>query len=329
MLFKADRKYKVIPENKFTAEIEEISKALEKYENSGSINAKNNCVIRYKYYQTENATATVVILHGFTEFMKKYEETVWYFLHMGCNVFIYDQRGHGTSGREVDDMSVAHVNCFYDYVSDLEQLMDEVVLPRLGNVPIWIYSHSMGGGIAMLYMQKHGDAIEKAVLASPLVLPQTHNIPAFFVRKALKKYAKEDGWDARFKQSKDKKPSPDKNVLSNPTLSLSRFRRTLNFHIYDKNYQNNSPTNRWIWESLSIEKQILKKKADSKINTKILIVSAENDKVVKIKPQHKLAKKLNNCKLITIKNANHTIFTCSNEIIEEYYKCIFDFLAIE
>lgn len=328
MLFKPDHKYEIIPEKEFTDKIEKISKALENYENSGSINAKNNCVIRYKYYEAENAAATVVILHGFTEFMKKYEENIWYFLNMGCNVFIYDQRGHGISGREVNDISLAHINDFFDYVSDLEQIMNEVVLPRFKSLPIWLYTHSMGGAVAMLYLQKHGDTIQKAVLSSPLVFPQTSNIPAFLVRKSLKKYAKEDGWNARFRQAKDKNPNPSSQVLSDPTLSLSRFRRTLFFHIYDKNYQNNYPTNSWVMESMSVKNQILNRKLDSKIKTNVLIISAENDKVVKLNPQHQLAKRLKNCRLVTIKNANHTIFTCSNPIIEEYYKYIFNFLNI-
>ncbi len=324
MKFKPDFKYEIIEEKDFTKKINTISNELEKYETTVYVNAKNNCTLCCKYYLAENAKKSLIILHGFTEFMKKYEELIWYFLHMGYNVFCFDQRGHGLSGREVDDITLAHINSFEDYVSDLEQVIDEVVVPNSGNTPLCIFSHSMGGGVAMLYMQKHNDKISQAVLSSPLVSPQTSNIPEPIVKAYIKKHSKGDSWSSRFIQSNNN--GVNQKILSDKRMSIGRFRRTLNFHLNFDSYKSQNPTNRWVYESLGLRRKILDSKKLKNIKTNILIISAENDSVVQIKPQIKLSKMLPKCEFITIKNAKHTIFTCSNAILNDYYKVLFDFL---
>ena len=72
---------------------------------------------------------TVVILHGRTEFIEKYFETVNDLRRRGFAVATFDARGQGGSGRLLGNQRKGHVRDFADHVNDFETVMQEVVLP--------------------------------------------------------------------------------------------------------------------------------------------------------------------------------------------------------
>ncbi len=67
-------------------------------------------------YNRLDAERAVVILHGYTESAEKFRELAWYFITEGYSVFAMDHRGHGRSVREVEDLSLTHVDHFGDYL---------------------------------------------------------------------------------------------------------------------------------------------------------------------------------------------------------------------
>ena len=67
-------------------------------------------------YNRYDAKKAVVILHGYTECAEKFRELFWYFIQAGYSVFAMDHRGHGYSVREIEDLSVTHVDDFNQYL---------------------------------------------------------------------------------------------------------------------------------------------------------------------------------------------------------------------
>ncbi len=325
MKFQPNPDTKFITEEKFLSEIEKIGKILDEYAYQGYFLTFDGLKLGYRFYLTENAKASVVIVHGFTEFMQKYDETVWYFINQGYNVFIYDQRGHGISDREVDDYHLTHVNKFDDYVKDLDSFISEVVEKSSDELPLYIFSHSMGCAVTSLYLINNSKKIKLAVMASPMIIPTTRGFPPFVIRYICKKYAKESSWKSKFKWSKEFKADP--SLFLDKSLSFNRSKRNLLIHMSDKKFQNSYGTNRWIYESVSVYKRLLNPKSTSKIKTKTLILSAENDAVVKTTAQKRFYRLLPNAEFVTIKNAKHSIFMCCDEITEKYFSYIFEFLA--
>ena len=118
---------------------EEIAPAIESVRTDGFLISFDETRIFYHIYKAENADRSVVIVHGFTESAEKYEELIWYFLNAGADVYIYDQRGHGRSGRKVANKTLTHVDRFSEYLSDLECFIDSVVSKEL---PLFIFAHS-------------------------------------------------------------------------------------------------------------------------------------------------------------------------------------------
>ncbi len=130
--------------------------------------------IRYGRWPCKQVASrgTVVVLGGRTEFMEKYLETVAELNQRGFDVFSLDWRGQGLSGRMLKNHRKGYVRTYADYVNDLDQLINSVVLPN-GSPPLILLAHSMGGTIALHYLGRFGRVIDRAVLSAPLIRIKT------------------------------------------------------------------------------------------------------------------------------------------------------------
>ena len=111
---------------------------------------------------------TVVLLHGRTEFIEKYFETVEELTRRGFAVAAFDWRGQGGSDRLLKDRRKGHVDDFSHYVLDLDAVMSEIVLPDCPP-PYTILAHSTGGAVALLYAHKARTRIDRIVLSAPFL----------------------------------------------------------------------------------------------------------------------------------------------------------------
>ena len=111
---------------------------------------------------------TVVILHGRTEFIEKYFETVNDLRRRGFAVAAFDARGQGGSARLLGNPRKGHVRDFADHVNDFETIMQEVVLPDCPP-PYYVLAHSTGATVALLSAERLRTQIERMVLTAPLL----------------------------------------------------------------------------------------------------------------------------------------------------------------
>ena len=324
MLFNPTLKLDIIREDDFSAQIAHIEDELSKYSTAGEFASFDGCSISYEYFNADNSKASIVLLHGFTEFYKKLYEMAWYFLHMGYNVFLYDQRGHGLSGRSNKLLSTTHVDTFDDYVKDLELFMDKIVVPNSEDKPVHILGHSMGGAVVTMFLMNNTHKVDRVILSSPMICPKTHGFPNFLVDMIAVRYGKKEGWSKRFPHSSDFNPNP--NFYNSSDSSKARFEHNLKHRIENEHYQNSSFTNGWIHQALKIKKHILNPKNIAKIKNKTLLISAQDDKVVYSSLHMKLAKKMSDCTLISIPGAKHTVYTATEPLLKMFYDTLFEFL---
>ncbi len=325
MLFKADFKTEIIGESDYFTKMADLEKTLARYAVCGSFSSFDDIPIAYEYYLTENSRASIIIVHGFSEFSRKYREMCWYFMRMGFSVFMYDQRGHGLSGRKVSDPHLAHVDNFYDYVRDLEEYCDRFVAPNSHGKPIYLYSQSMGGAISALYLAAHSDKIERAVLSAPMIAPETRGMPRQILKSMIRGAVRRAGWDGKFKYASEF--STDVKFDETSDLSRSRFEYNLNLRINDTHYQNSSSTNRWIHEALSVQDVLLKRATAQKIKSRVLVISAENDTVVRNRPQQIFASLLPMGQFVQIAGAKHNLYNSGEPILTEYVNLILNFFG--
>lgn len=114
------------------------------------------------YEPKKKAKAVFIIVHGMCEHKKRYEKLLKYLSDNGYAAVIYDQRGHGKSVRNKDELGYFGKNKIV-LVDDLYKVI-EYVKKQYNNVPITLFGHSMGSLVTRAFMQKNDDMIDKIIL---------------------------------------------------------------------------------------------------------------------------------------------------------------------
>src|SRR4051812_6688754 len=135
--------------------------------------------IAYRRFPVPNEKGAIVISSGRTESMLIYQELIWDLNNHGYSVYIHDHRGQGLSGRLLDESQKSYIDKFDFYVADLKTSHDTVVEPnRASRTPprLFLLAHSMGGGIASLYIEKYTHDFDAAALVTPMHAPKMPTI---------------------------------------------------------------------------------------------------------------------------------------------------------
>jgi lysophospholipase len=89
-------------------------------------------------------------------------------------VATFDWRGQGLSDRALSDRHKGYVRSFSNYITDLEAMMEQVVLPDCPP-PIFALAHSMGAAVAIRACDDGSRWFERLVLSAPMIaLPPGH-----------------------------------------------------------------------------------------------------------------------------------------------------------
>jgi acylglycerol lipase len=107
--------------------------------------------------------AIVLLVHGYAEHCGRYDHVAQTFVDKGAAVYAYDQRGYGRS-----EGHRAYVDHFDQYLTDLS-LMSHHVRDRTPNVPVFLFGHSMGGLIALLYVLNESPSLRGLMLSAPAI----------------------------------------------------------------------------------------------------------------------------------------------------------------
>ena len=276
-------------------------------------------------YNRLDARRAVVILHGYTESAEKFREMAWYFVSDGYSVFAMDHRGHGRSVREVEDKSVTHVDRFADYVRDLGEFMDAVVRPHMGDAPLCLYAHSMGGAIGALALKEHPDWFERAVRTAPMIAPVTKPLPPFAAKAMASVFCRLGKGRERAFVGKPFDPASETFERSHDT-SRARYDYYQKKRVGSDYLQNCSPTYSWIREGVGVTKTLLDPKNAQKIKTPLLLCQAGQDTIVRLGPQEEFVKLVPGAKLMRFDNARHEIYASEDETLRGYVAAVRDFL---
>jgi len=120
----------------------------------------------------DGAKAHVVIAHGMSEHIGRYDRFARALNDAGFSVSGLDHRGHGRTG-DVTGKGKLGPGAPTALVEDLHHVVEDAPRPRI------LFGHSMGSMIASAYVTTHGDAIDALVLSGcPGVLEGADEIAA-------------------------------------------------------------------------------------------------------------------------------------------------------
>lgn len=264
----------------------------------------------------------IVMLHGYCGFWGKFHEVAHFFWQAGFDVFFLEQRGHGYSGRQIDDKDMVHVIDYADYIADVKTFMDKIVMPSAGKLPKIIYAHSMGGAIAALFLEEHPEYFDAAVLSSPMFSIKTGSTPSIAVKLLCAKIRLLQQENLPFPGGKRFDGIPSFETSS--ARSEKRYNYIFNQRLADENYHTYMMSNGWGAASFKATARLLRRA--SKVKTPVLLLTAGNDALVNMSGHEKFAKRASNVQYINYEDSKHEIYNDVDEVREKYFNDIFTFI---
>ena len=118
----------------------------------------------YEAYIPEKVEATLIIVHGLSEYIASYGEFRDFLNERNIAVYGFDARGHGNSPG-----IRAHVNRWSEYTEDLHRFVDLVQKEQKGKIVM--FAHSMGTTIATNYLMEYQDKLDGLILCGTTIKP--------------------------------------------------------------------------------------------------------------------------------------------------------------
>jgi alpha-beta hydrolase superfamily lysophospholipase len=141
-------------------------------ESTGKLEASDGLKLFYRNCQAESERARMVISHGLGEHSGRYANVIERLVSKGISVWAPDHRGHGRSGGRR-----GHVVGFGQYLSDLRTTVDLARQDMSAAMPCFLLGHSLGGLIALSFVQRYPDFVDGVVVSSPC-LGMVIDVPA-------------------------------------------------------------------------------------------------------------------------------------------------------
>ncbi|MGN0905723.1 MAG: alpha/beta fold hydrolase [Bullifex sp.] len=276
-----------------------------------------------EHFPLKDSKAAVVVLHGFTEGILKYSEAVYTFLSHGYEVYIIEHYGHGRSDRDgevKDDPSKVSVKDFDTYVDDVLELVK-----KIRTKPLYLFGHSMGGGIAIRFLEEHPGLFDKAVLSAPMTGMNMGGVPvplAKILSSLMCAIGKGSSYvigHHAFADDGDFEHSPDK--------SRERWNFFEKIKRENECYRSNGATWNWLKSSLKATSLMMRKSETERIDCPVLLLQAESDHSVDKPSQVKFASLNERIIIKEIKGSKHEIMFSCDDVNMVFWNEVFSFLT--
>jgi lysophospholipase len=289
----------------------------------GTFLARDRRRIRYALFRATShpLKGTVVLLHGRNEFIEKYFETTRDLTGRGFTVATLDWRGQGGSDRMLRNREKGYIDDFRDYVRDLEQFFEEIVLPDCRG-PYYVLGHSTGSLVALMAAPDLTNRVNRMLLCAPLLslagLPVSMKalarISGFLYGIGLGSMYLSGG-----PRPRETRPFADNKLTTDPR----RYAR--NAELYDTYRQLalGGPTVAWIRAACIAIERVEDPAFMARIQIPILFVAAGADEVVSTRATEAFARRLKTGSLLTIDGARHEIWQ-ETDLYREQLLAAFD-----
>jgi alpha-beta hydrolase superfamily lysophospholipase len=144
-----------------------------------TISAADGTPLGLHSWEAPDPRAAVLILHGLGEHSGRYAELARHLQEQKISVFALDLRGHGASGG-----ARGHVRRFHHLIDDVERALGEVAR-RAPALPLVLFGHSLGGLIALRFVQVRPEAPLLGLILSAPLLRFGSPLPGLLHRLAL------------------------------------------------------------------------------------------------------------------------------------------------
>ncbi|MGU5769511.1 lysophospholipase [Aeromonas sp. YN13HZO-058] len=244
----------------------------------GEFKGKDGVTIRYAALRQAKVDRAILIVNGRVESYLKYQELAWDLWRQGYSLYLIDHRGQGMSGRMLDDPQKGYVDQFDDYVVDLKQLHDQIIMADQP-AKLFLLAHSMGGAISARYLERWPGDIKAAVLSSPMLGINLGGLPKWLAKGLAATLGTVGGWIGEPPYGPGQGPYQDDGFADNGlTHSHSRYQAFRQLYEQYPQIKLGGATAHWIYQGITGADAAIAEAGA--IKTPLLVLQAGDDKIV-------------------------------------------------
>lgn len=253
-----------------------------------------------------DAKGMIVVLNGSAESWLKYGELFYDLYDHGYSVISYDHRGQGLSPHLVRGNSqIGQIDNFDLYAADLNALVQQVIMPG-NHEKLYLLAHSMGGGVALDYLERYSSPFQAVALSAPMLRINTAPYPeslAHLVVKLSCIMGLGDHYSIGMHDHDPKEPFEGNKITS------SKERWDAIQHVWQNHPEAvlGGPSNDWVNQAMN-RTPIIRKHL-STIDSRILILQAGRDQFVMNPDQVVASTQIPRAQLVTLPDSKHEILT--------------------
>ncbi len=258
-----------------------------------------------RWHPEADALGTVLICTGRAEFIEKYFETVGELLSRRLAVVVFDWRGQGLSGRELDNSRKGHIDDFSLYERDLDAIVEQALDPFCPR-PWFSLGHSMGASVLLAQARAGRSPFERLALIAPLV--DVHGLKFPRASRLLAETLDTIGFGGAYVPG-----GGGTSALTRPfegnrlTSDEGRFRRNANIVAAAPSLAIGDPTIGWLNAAFRLMAQFADPEYPRRILTPALVFAAGDDRVVDARAVEMFSTRLKAGRHLVIPYARHEI----------------------
>ncbi len=256
---------------------------------------------------------TICLVHGRTEFIEKYFETIADFQSRGFAVATFDWRGQGGSQRLIGNPRLGYVRRFEDYWTDLRSFHGSILLPDCP-APYFLVGHSMGGLTALEAGMRDRMMFERIFITAPLV-GLDHQPLSMAGMAALAETLSLVGLGRLpVSRGSDKPLSQLKFGGNQLTSDLTRFMRGVDVVKARPDLEIGAPTLRWAAAAFRAMANAGLDSFPSAVKIPVLMLAAARDGIVSTGAIETLGLRMRSGRHVLIPGARHEMFMENDSI---------------
>jgi lysophospholipase len=250
------------------------------------------------------AKGLIVVVNGNTESWLKYGELFYDLYQRGYSVSAYDHRGQGLSPHLVPvNPQIVQIDNFDLYAADLNAFVRQEIVPEKPRKS-YLLAHSMGGGIALDYLEHYPSPFEAVVLSAPMIRINTAPYPESVAWAAAAFFHAIGRGDHYVIGKHDRNPKEpfDGNTLTSSPERWMAMQRVWNSH---PEAVTGGPSNDWV--SRAIARTSIIREHLPGIKKRLLILQSGRDQFV-MNPDQEIAQtKIPGSQLMKFPDSKHEI----------------------
>ena len=296
---------------------------------AGYFVTEDNVRLRYATWPraAEGHRGTICLVHGRTEFIEKYFETIEDFRRRGFAVATFDWRGQGGSERLIGNPRHGHVERFSDYWLDLKSFHRHILLPECPP-PFYLVGHSMGGLASLFSVIEDRMMFDRVFLSAPMTGLPNQPLPPAGMARLTKALCFLGLSQLPVSRPADRIPSREAFEGNPLTSDFARYMRTVDVYAARPGLAIGPPTLGWAAAAFSAMAEAVRDDFPPRIRVPVLMLVAARDKVVSGPVTEQLGLRMRTGRHVVIAGAQHELFM-ENDAIRAQVFAAFDAFITE